>query len=178
MAVKNGGGGDKTSEKAGKTDQRDTNDVLQHVSDHENKKPLDLNDPANKSLLEKASHLEEQVASQQDKLYNSNGADNGPPPSKPNVEFTPSEPKSSSDPVKPAPPPASLASVPNSSDAGATTTGGGKKDAYGSIKETIDNPSERERGDEEPYDDDGRCFDFSLLNILSCDLIYNLFLYV
>ena len=161
MAVKNGG--DKTSEKAGKTDQRDTNDVLQHVS--ENKKPLDLNDPANKSLLEKASHLEEQVASQQDKLYNSNGADNGPPPSKPNVEFTPSEPKSSSDPVKPAAPPASMASVPSSSDAG-----GGKKDAYGSIKETIDNPAERERGDEEPYDDDGKCFDISLF--LSCDFLH------
>lgn len=116
-----------------------------------------MNDPANKSLLEKASHLEEQVASQQDKLYSSNGADNGPPPSKPNVEFTPSEPKSSSDPVKPAPSTASLAAVPgaSSSDAATTTTGGGKKDAYGSIKETIDNPAEHERGDEEPYDDDG-----------------------
>ena len=154
VAIKNGGNDDKT-EKTGKTDQRDTNDAQQHASDHNHEtKPLDLNDPANKSLLEKASHLEEQVASQQDKLYSSNGADNGPPPSKPNVEFTPSEPKSSSDPVKPAPSPASLAAVPGASSEAATTSGG-KKDAYGSIKETIDNPAERERAEEEPYDDDG-----------------------
>ena len=150
VPLKNGDGG-----KTGKTDQRGTNDVLQHVSDNENsnKKPLDLNDPANKSLLEKASHLEEQIASQQDKLYSSNGADNGPSPAKPNVEFSPSEPKSSAEPVKPAATPSATAM---SSGTSGASNEGGKKDAYGSIKETISNPAERGKmTDEEPYEDDG-----------------------
>ena len=151
LAVKNGSENNKKTEKS---DQRDTNDVLQHVSDHE-KKPLDLTDPANKSLLEKASHLEEQVASQQDKLYssNNNAADNGPAPAKQNVEFSPSEPKSSADPVKPTETPQAASSVPSSSS---SEENSGKKDAYGSIKETIDNPANRERMEEEPYDDDGK----------------------
>jgi len=59
----------------GTSHQRDTNDIVQHVSDHDNnnvnnKKPLEINDPANVALLDKASHLEEQVAAQQDQLYN------------------------------------------------------------------------------------------------------------
>ena len=128
----------------GKSSQRDTNDVVQHVSDR-NKGSLDMTDPANKALLDKASHLEEQVAAQQDQLYNSNGADNGPAPAKPNVEFTPSEPKSNADTVKTAA--TSLPSAPG---------GGEKKDAYGSIKETIDNPAERERAMHEDEEEEDR----------------------
>ena len=63
-----------------------------------------------------------------------NNADSGPPPAKPNIEFTP--PKVASTPIKSA----ASSAVPQTES---------KKDAYGSIKETMENPEENDREEED-----------------------------
>ena len=64
----------KSSEKTGES----KNDVFAHATDQDKPQTgLDYTNPMNRILLDKASHMEEQVAAAQDKLYNS---DNSPAP--------------------------------------------------------------------------------------------------
>jgi len=66
-----------------------SNDIFSKVSDQDKSTAIEL-DPSDKVLLDKATHMEEQIALAQDKLY---AADNSPivdpPPAPQPVEYTP-----------------------------------------------------------------------------------------
>ena len=68
---------DKSSEIKTEKKGENLNDIIAHVTDRDKPQTsLDLHDPVNKVLLDKASHMEEQVAAAQDKLYQANLSDN------------------------------------------------------------------------------------------------------
>lgn len=115
-------------------DPQNRNGVEQKNDDHKAIPPLNLGDPSSKALLDQASHMEEQVAAQQDQLYNKESAEmKSPQEAKPNIDPSP--------PHAPAP---------------AYKSSSGRHDPYGSIKETHDNPNPPPMEPEsEEQEDDG-----------------------
>lgn len=84
---------DQNGNKSKTAEPKKSNDVFAHASDRDtsNKNTgsnLDVNDPENKALLDKATHMEEQVAAAQDKLYSSETS-REPPVAAPNTEYVP-----------------------------------------------------------------------------------------